>query len=115
MLSQEKIATMKVLDTTLRDGSYVINFGFTAQQTSSISLALEEAKVDLIEVGHGAGLNASDMGLGTAAETDIGYMKAAAKSVKRSAWGMFAIPGVCDLSNLDACFDHNIGFLRFGV
>lgn len=106
---------MKVLDTTLRDGSYVINFGFTAGQTTSISSALDEAGIDLIEVGHGVGLNASEAGQGRAAETDKGYMAAAAKAVKRGKWGMFAIPGVCELSHLDACFDHDIGFLRFGV
>lgn len=106
---------MKILDTTLRDGSYVINFGFTAEQTTSISASLDEAGIDLIEVGHGVGLNATNTGQGQAAETDEAYMAAAATAVKRGKWGMFAIPGVCDLSHLDACFDHDIGFLRFGV
>lgn len=106
---------MKVLDTTLRDGSYVINFGFSAEQTTNISAALDETGIELIEVGHGAGLNASERGQGRAAETDTAYMEAAAKVVHRGKWGMFAIPGICDLSHLDACFDHNIGFLRFGV
>jgi len=106
---------MKILDTTLRDGSYLINFGFTTEQTTSISAALDGAGIDLIEVGHGVGLNASQMGQGQAAETDIAYMQAAARGVTRGKWGMFAIPGVCELSHLDACFDHDIGFLRFGV
>lgn len=106
---------MKVLDTTLRDGSYVINFGFTAEQTTSISAALDEAGIDLIEVGHGVGLNASNAGQGRAVETDETYAAAAAAAVKHGKWGMFAIPGICDVSHLDMCFDHNIGFLRFGV
>ena len=106
---------MKILDTTLRDGSYLINFGFTAQQTTDISVALDEAGIDLIEVGHGVGLNASEAGQGRAAGTDEAYMTAAAKAVSRGKWGMFAIPGICNLSDLDACFDHEIGFLRFGV
>ena len=106
---------MKVLDTTLRDGSYVINFEFTAEQTTNICASLDEAGIELIEVGHGVGLNASDSGQGRAAETDVAYMEAAAKGVKCGKWGMFAIPGVCDLSHLDAAFDHDIGFLRFGV
>lgn len=106
---------MIILDTTLRDGSYVINFGFTAEQTTNISASLDEAGIDLVEVGHGVGLNASNSGQGRAAETDVAYMKAAAKGVTRGKWGMFAIPGVCELSHLDAAFDHGIGFLRFGV
>ena len=106
---------MKVLDTTLRDGSYLVNFNFSAKQTSSITAALDSAGVDFIEVGHGVGLNASNQGHGLAAETDLAYMEAAASSANKSKWGMFAIPGICDLRHLDACFDHGIGFLRFGV
>lgn len=106
---------VKILDTTLRDGSYVINFGFTEQQTTSLTAALDKAGVDMIEVGHGVGLNASQIGQGRANETDETYMKAAANAATNSKWGMFAIPGICDLTHLDACFDHKIGFLRFGV
>lgn len=106
---------MMLLDTTLRDGSYVINFGFDRQQTATICTELDEAGVDLIEVGHGVGLNASNRNQGVARETDEVYMAAAAKSVRRAKWGMFAIPGVCDLGHIDACIDHKVGFLRFGV
>jgi 4-hydroxy 2-oxovalerate aldolase len=106
---------MMLLDTTLRDGSYVINFGFDRQQTATISGELDAAGVDLIEVGHGIGLNASNRNQGIAREIDEVYMAAAAETVRRAKWGMFAIPGVCDLEHLDACIDHQIGFLRFGV
>ena len=106
---------MKILDTTLRDGSYVVDFGFTATQTTQIAAELDAAGVDLIEVGHGVGLNASEAGQGRAAETDVAYMRAAADAVTRAKWGMFAIPGICQLFHLDAAIDHGIGFLRFGV
>lgn len=106
---------MKILDTTLRDGSYVNNFSFTADQTRKIAAALDAAGIDMIEVGHGVGLNASLDGHGQAAETDAAYMAAAAEAVDRGAWGMFAIPGICDLGHLDACIDHGMDFLRFGV
>ena len=48
---------MKVLDTTLRDGSYAINFKFSSQQTYNISKALDDTGIDLIEVEHGVGHN----------------------------------------------------------
>jgi 4-hydroxy 2-oxovalerate aldolase len=50
---------MLLLDTTLRDGSYVINFQFSAEDTADIAAALDAAGVDLIEVGHGVGLGGS--------------------------------------------------------
>ena len=43
----------RILDTTLRDGSYVINFQFTARDTAIISGKLDEAGFELIEIGHG--------------------------------------------------------------
>ena len=49
---------MKLLDTTLRDGSYVIDFQFTAEDTSSLVVRLEETGFEFIEVGHGIGLGA---------------------------------------------------------
>ncbi|NIA69548.1 4-hydroxy-2-oxovalerate aldolase [Pelagibius litoralis] len=106
---------MKILDTTLRDGSYLINFGFDRQQTAIIAAELDDAGIDLIEVGHGVGLNASKSGQGEARESDEIYMQAAAEAVQNGQWGMFAIPGICDLSHLDACIEHKIGFLRFGA
>lgn len=107
--------TFKVLDTTLRDGSYVNNFSFSAEVTSRICSELDQSGIDFIEVGHGIGLCASDRGHGTAAATDAEYMQAAAHAVNSGKWGMFAIPGICDIDDLDQCFDFDIGFLRFGV
>ena len=46
----------KILDTTLRDGSYVVDFKITQQQTHDICKALDELSFDYIEIGHGLGL-----------------------------------------------------------
>ena len=61
---------VKLLECTLRDGSYVIDFQFTERDTMIIAAALEGAGIDLIEIGHGVGLNASVAGKGQAAATD---------------------------------------------
>jgi len=71
---------VQILDTTLRDGSYAINFSFTSADTSIICKKLEEVGIRLIEIGHGLGFNASDMGFGKASETDEEYMIAAKNS-----------------------------------
>ena len=106
---------MRVLDTTLRDGSYVINFQFTAADTALIASALEEAGVQLIELGHGVGLNASNKGYGVAAETDEAYLKAAAESIKSADWGMFCIPGIAELEHVDMAADYGMKFIRIGT
>lgn len=43
----------KILDCTLRDGSYVIDFQFTAADTVNIAYQLDKVGFSYIEVGHG--------------------------------------------------------------
>ena len=63
----------KLLDTTLRDGSYSNNFSFTKEDTISICKAPEDQVVDMIEIGYGVGLNASKK-ISPAIETDESYL-----------------------------------------
>ena len=46
----------RILECTLRDGSYAVDFQFTRRDTQAIVTALEGAGFDLIEVGHGHGV-----------------------------------------------------------
>lgn len=105
----------EIMDVTLRDGSYVIDFQFTAADTALIVAALEQVGFDLIEVGHGIGLGASEAGLGAAAETDEAYMRATADVLKRARWGMFCIPGVARPEHIDLAADHGMSFIRIGT
>lgn len=105
----------RILDTTLRDGSYAINFKFTASDTALIASALEKTGVGLIEIGHGVGLNASRSGKGEAGETDEGYLKAAAESLKKARFGMFCIPGIARLEDIDMAAEFGMGFIRIGT
>lgn len=110
----QKIAP-KILDCTLRDGSYAIDFQFTAAETENIARALDEAAFPYIEVGHGVGLGASEQGKNIAAATDLEYMQAAAKAVRRGKWGMFCIPGIACLDHLREAADQGMDFVRIGT
>lgn len=106
---------MQVLDTTLRDGSYAINFQFTANDTAIIAAALENAGVRWIEVGHGVGLNASSRGHGQAVETDEAYLEATAGALTSAKWGMFCIPGIAELEHVDMAAEYGMSFIRIGT
>jgi 4-hydroxy-2-oxovalerate aldolase len=105
----------KIMDTTLRDGSYAINFSFTAADTAVLCRELQSVGIEYIEIGHGVGLNASNAGHGVAAATDEEYMIAARQSLKKSKYGMFCIPGIANLSDLDLAADHGMDFIRIGT
>jgi 4-hydroxy 2-oxovalerate aldolase/long-chain acyl-CoA synthetase len=106
---------VNILETTLRDGSYAINFSFTSADTAVICRELENAGFKYIEIGHGVGLNASNHGFGPAAETDEEYMTAAENVLKRAKYGMFCIPGIARLEDIDLAAKHNMGFIRVGT
>jgi 4-hydroxy-2-oxovalerate aldolase len=104
-----------ILDVTLRDGSYLIDFQFTAEDTSNIAAALESVGVRWIEVGHGLGLNASHAGKGIAAATDEEYMEAAAEALDHAKWGMFFIPGIGREEDIRLAASFGMSFLRIGT
>lgn len=104
-----------VLDTTLRDGSYAVDFRFTCADTASFCAGLEAAGFRFIEIGHGAGLRASERGLGRAAATDQAYLRAARSALSEASFGMFCIPGVAILDDVEMSADHGMGFIRIGT
>ena len=106
---------VKILETTLRDGSYAINFSFTSKDTSTICKELERAGFEFIEIGHGVGLNASNCGYGQAAQTDEEYMEAAASVLKKAKFGMFCIPGISKIEDIDLAAKYKMGFIRIGT
>lgn len=103
-----------LLDCTLRDGSYAVNFQFTRRDTARLCATLEQAGLRWIEIGHGMGLGASSPKNGVAFETDEDYMSAAAENTKEAKWGAFFIPGIGTADDIRKALDYGIGFLRIG-
>lgn len=103
-----------ILDCTLRDGSYLIDFQFNYHDTHFISNALETAGINYIEVGHGLGLDASNT-KGTSLEYDTSYIKAARLAAPNSFIGVFYIPGIGKHSSIKAASELGLDFIRIGV
>ena len=105
-----------IMDCTLRDGSYSIDFQFNKKDTRTIVSKLSRARIPLIEVGHGVGLGASKNGYGASASSDEDYCEAASKGISKSSkWGVFCIPGIASLDDLKMTFDYGIDFVRIGT
>lgn len=106
----------KILDCTIRDGSYVVDYQFTVEDTFIVAHGIAAAGIRHIEVGHGLGLNAQNCGKGNAAITDIEYITAARAAVPESALiGCFFIPGIGTEDSLRAAADAGLGFIRLGM
>jgi 4-hydroxy-2-oxovalerate aldolase len=103
-----------LLDCTLRDGSYPIQFQFTQEDTARIAHHLDDAGIPLIEVGHGLGINAQNTGAGDAAATDREYIEAAVGASTDADIGVFFIPGIGEQSDIQMAAEADADFIRIG-
>ena len=85
---------INIIENTLRDGSYVVDFQFTKNQTKKIVSELDTLGFEYIEVGHGLGLGAwNNPKCGLSAENDEVYIQTAREAAKNSKIVCFFIPG----------------------
>jgi 4-hydroxy 2-oxovalerate aldolase len=112
MTNNKGVAT--ILDCTLRDGGYAINFQFTTRDTKAICIGLEQAGIQMIELGHGLGLGASSTAYGVAFESDDSHIEAAASVIKNAQIGAFYIPGIGTKENIHTASESGLNFVRIG-
>jgi 4-hydroxy 2-oxovalerate aldolase len=108
------MSNVELLECTLRDGSYAVDFQFTSDFTFQLAAELDRLKFPYIEVGHGMGIDASDKVV-RAAASDRAYAEATKNAVVKSKWGMFAIPGIANPKNVNNFFAEGMDFVRVGV
>lgn len=105
----------QIMDVTLRDGSYQINFQFSNADVHRIGGELDKIGIPFIEIGHGQGIGASEAGQGKALHTDEEYLSQAKKSIHKAKVGMFCIPGIATLDQLESMCDQGLDFVRIGT
>jgi len=105
----------QILDTTIRDGSYAVNFKFTRSDVRNIVSKLVKLGIKYIEIGHGMGLNASSPERGESLYSDEVYIDVAKSCSGDSNLGVFCIPGIARFEDLKMAAEHGISFVRIGV
>lgn len=106
---------MIILDTTIRDGSYAVDFKFSCSDVADIISKLEKLGFKYIEIGHGLGLNASSAKYGYSLHSDKEYMLVAQKILKKARFGFFCIPGIARLEDIRLAADNGVSFIRVGI
>ncbi|MFC1585961.1 hypothetical protein ACFL5V_10475 [Fibrobacterota bacterium] len=105
---------VEILECTLRDGSYAIDFKFTDADTKLITKKLSQVGFKWIEVGHGLGLGASAANKGKMPHTDEVLIRASKSVSEKALIGMFCIPDLAPLDLLGRAKENGLDFIRIG-
>jgi 4-hydroxy 2-oxovalerate aldolase len=103
---------IKIIDTTVRDGSHSVAHQFTPGQVATVAGALDDAGVWAVAVGHGDGLGAASRQYGFPGSPDAELISAAAEVMSDSLIATALLPGVGTKEDLRAANEAGASVVR---
>ena len=96
---------IRVIDSTMRDGSHAMAHQFTLEQIAAIAKALDESGVSTIEISHGDGLGGASYNYGFPKVPDTEWLRTAAGVVKNAKLAILLIPGIGTQEELESAYE----------
>ncbi|GAA4534261.1 4-hydroxy-2-oxovalerate aldolase [Amycolatopsis samaneae] len=106
---------VRLVDTTLRDGSHAMAHQFTERQVRDTVRALDDAGVSLIEVTHGDGLGGSTFNYGFSLVDERELISAAVDEARRAKIAVLLLPGLGTVEDLKVAADLGAGAVRIAT
>lgn len=107
--------SVRITDTTLRDGSHAVSHRFTVPQVRTVVRALDDAGVEVIEVSHGDGLGGSSFNYGFSTTPELELVAAAVDEARHARIAVLMLPGLGTISDLDRAADAGAAVARIAT
>lgn len=103
---------IRLNDTTLRDGSHSVRHQYTEDQVRQVVRALDDAKIEMIEVTHGDGLGGSSFNYGFSKVSDLDLIEAAVDEAKNAKIAALLLPGLGTIHHLKEAHARGASMVR---
>jgi 4-hydroxy 2-oxovalerate aldolase len=107
--------SVRLTDTTLRDGSHAMSHKFTEEHVRSTVRALDDANVQVIEVTHGDGLGGSSFNYGFSLTPELDLIKAAVNEAKQAKIAVLMLPGLGTIHDLNQAHEAGASVARIAT
>jgi 4-hydroxy 2-oxovalerate aldolase len=107
--------SVRITDTTLRDGSHAVGHQFTVEQVRAVTRTLDAAGVCVIEVTHGDGLAGSSFNYGFSHTDEIELVKAAVDEAQNARIAVLLLPGIGTVADLHRARDAGASVVRIAT
>ncbi|MDO5076942.1 4-hydroxy-2-oxovalerate aldolase [Corynebacterium sp.] len=107
--------TIRLNDTTLRDGSHAVRHQYTEDQVRRVVRALDDANVEMIEVTHGDGLGGSSFNYGFSKVNDLDLIAAAVDEATNARIACLLLPGLGTVADLKEAQQRGASMVRIAT
>jgi 4-hydroxy 2-oxovalerate aldolase len=112
---QAGLSSLRITDSTLRDGSHALRHQFTIGQVRAVVHALDVAGVEVVEVSHGDGLGGSSFNYGFMLEEEVKLIATAVDEAARARIAVLLLPGVGTIEHLRGACDAGASVARIAT